>query len=173
VLVTDNATDDAIALRQEQIVKAMHDTRFRYYRTAGKIKVSDCYWSAEWGMKRARGRWLCFPCDDCYYPPEWAARMLGRAYAKGADLVLCEKIMVGPEPSAIGVYALLDLGEMGIMGFPGYKPSFLVKAQKFPEWLNKPTVAACSGVDRTTLQYMVRDPEIKWTSCRDVAYFHN
>lgn len=170
VIVTDNTTDNRIAAKQRAFIAGLKDKRFRYVRTAGKIEVSDCYWSAEYGMKLAKGKWLCFPCDDCYYPPEWGQRMLTAAVANNWDLVLCEHNITGPEPCGVNRYMAVNLGTPA---FPGYKPSFLVKASKFPGWLNKPTIGACSGVDRTTLQAMVRDSDIRWGAVRDLFYFHN
>lgn len=169
VIVTDNTTDAKIAKQQREFIAGLEDSRFRYVPTAGKIKVSDCYWSAEYGVKLARGRWLCFPCDDCYYPPEWAQRMLGAAVMNNWDLALCEKSVCGPEPCGADRYMVLNLGNER---FPGYKPSFLIRKSKFDGWLNKPVVPACSGTDRTTLQYLVRSG-IRWGAVRDVFYVHN
>jgi glycosyltransferase involved in cell wall biosynthesis len=170
VIVTDNTTDNKVARQQKDFVADLNDSRFRYVRTAGKLPVSDCYWSAEYGMKLAKGKWLCFPCEDCYYPPEWAQRMLTAAVAGNLDLALCDRNITGPEPCGADRYMVLNLGTPA---FPGYKPSFIVRASRFPGWLNKPTMGACSGVDRTTLQAMVRDPGIRWGVVRDLAYFHN
>jgi glycosyltransferase involved in cell wall biosynthesis len=170
VVVTDNSTDNKLAKQNRAAVSSMKDSRFRYLSTAGKIKVSECYWSSEYGMSKTCGRWLCFPCDDCYYPPEWAQRMLVCAYQGNLDLVLCELMMNGPAPCGSDRYMLL---RMGTEFFPGYKPSFIVRREKFKGWLNKPVVAACSGVDRTTLQALVRDQKIRWGVCRDLYYAHN
>jgi glycosyltransferase involved in cell wall biosynthesis len=170
VIVTDNTADNAVARQQRDFVHGLKDKRFTYVRTADKIEVSDCYWSAEYGMTLATGNWLCFPCEDCYYPPEWGQRMLTAGVRYGWDLVLCEKLIVGPEPCGADRYFAFEAGSMS---FPGYKPSFIVKREYFPEWLNKPTMGACSGVDRTTLQSMVRNPELRWGVARDLFYFHN
>lgn len=170
VIVTDNSPNDKMAQRIRQIVLDMKDARFRYLRTAGKIEVSDCYWSAEYGMKRTTGRWLCFPCDDCYYPPEWGQRMLTTAYRQLLDLVLCESLVAGPEPCGSDRYMKIDLGTPG---FPGYKPSFIIKREKFAGWINKPTVPGCSGVDRTTLQYLLANKGMRWGVARDLYYAHN
>lgn len=170
VLVTDNSTVKSIADRMRKFVASMDDKRFRYLHTAPLIKVSDCYWSAEMGMKRTTGRWLCFPCDDCYYPPEWAQRMLTTAYRNNFDLVLCDNSITGPLTCGIDRYAAIKLGSLA---FPGYKPSFIVRRYKFPGWIGKPTVAACAGADKTTLQYMVRRPGVRWGVAPDVFYVHN
>ena len=167
VLVTDNSTDRGAIAANRRAVK-MFGARFRYYHTAPHIRVSDCYWSAEYGRVYARGQWLCFPCDDCYYPPEWAQRMLGAAYARNLDLVLCEYNVTGPEPCGADRYMWLKLGTPSM---PGYKPSFLVRADKFKGWVNMPRVPACSGVDRTTLQYLVKT--LRWGVVHDLFYVHN
>jgi glycosyltransferase involved in cell wall biosynthesis len=170
VLVTDNSTDAKLAKRNRDAVSGVKDGRFHYLPTAKRIKVSDPYWSSEIGVKHSSGRWLCFPCDDCYYPPDWGRRMLVAAYSGGFDLMLCEYMMNGPEPCGSDRYMLLRLGSAS---FPGYKPSFIVRREKFAGWLNKPAIGACSGVDRTTLQCMMRDQKIKWGVARDLYYAHN
>jgi hypothetical protein len=54
--------------------------------------VNDCYWSAEYAARQAKGDWLCFPCDDCYYVPEFQERMLEIAALYGWKLVLCDAV---------------------------------------------------------------------------------
>lgn len=173
VIVTDNTTDNKIARMHAAEVahfNRKHKGKFHYIRTAGKIKVSDCYWSAEYGMKQAVGRWLVHPCEDNYYPPEWTQRMLMEAAGKNLDLVLCGISMCGPEPCGSNMYFPIELGTEFM---PGFKPSFIVKRSRFPQWLNKPLIGACAGVDRTTLCYMVKDPTIKWGVVRNLFYAHN
>jgi glycosyltransferase involved in cell wall biosynthesis len=170
IIVTDNSTDVTIVKQHQLFIKNLNDPRFSYVNTASKTAVSDCYWSSEYGMSLARGKWLCFPCEDCYYPPEWTQRMLLAAMANNWDLVLCENNITGPEPCGADRYMLLKLGTKS---FPGYKPSFIVKASKFSGWLNKPLIGACSGVDRTTLQALTRNPQIQWGAVRDLFYVHN
>lgn len=170
VIVTDNSTDPSAITFQLNLIAGMKDARFKYLHTAPLIQVSDPYWSSEEGVKKATGNWLCFPCDDCYYPPQWAQRMLTCAYRNSLDLVLCGRSENGPETCGSDRYMQLELGTPA---FPGYKPSFLVRREKFHGWINKPSIEACSGVDRTTLQYMVRDPAIRWGVARDVYYVHN
>lgn len=170
VIVTDNSTDLSMIAQQKSVVTAMNDRRFSYLHTAPLIPVSDCYWSSEEGMRHASGRWLCFPVDDAYYPPEWAQRMLTTAYRENLDLVLCEYNLTGPVPCGADRYMMLKLGSLS---FPGYKPSFIVRREKFKGWIGKPSIEACSGVDRTTLQRMVRNPEIRWGVGRDIFYVHN
>jgi glycosyltransferase involved in cell wall biosynthesis len=169
VLVTDNSTDKRAIAHQKAIVRGMRDKRFRYLNTAPLIKVSDCYWSSEVGMKHTTGRWLCFPAEDCYYPPEWAARMLSLGIRKQLDLVLCELVIAGPAGCGSSGYFIVDLPEMGM---PGYKPSFIVRREKFKGWINKPTVPACSGTDRTTLEYLRRRGDIRWAYCHGLYYAH-
>ena len=170
VIVTDNTTDDKIAKKQERFVAGLKDKRFYYVRTSDKIKVSDCYWSAEYGKAMAEGRWLAFPCEDCYYPPEFAQRMLGEAVRNNWNLVLCENIICGPETCGSNSYMHM---RVGTPLFPGYKPSFFVRREQFKEWINKPVVPACSGVDRTTLRYLTEREDVKWGAVRDLYYVHN
>jgi glycosyltransferase involved in cell wall biosynthesis len=169
-IVTDNATDPVIARRQRRLVSEMEDGRFKYVLTAGKIPVSDCYWSSEYGIKMSIGRWLCMPCDDVYLPPEWAQRMLATAYRYNANLIFCSDSITGPRTCGIDMYAHLKLGGPQ---FPGYKPSFIVRRDKFDGWVNKPNVPACSGVDRTTLCYLGSKPGIRCAVCDNLFYFHN
>ena len=169
-LVTDNSMHHSTRAKHRASVNDMRDPRFRYLLTGNKIPVPDPYWSAELGMKAARGKWLCFPCDDTQYPFEWAQRMLATAAIQNLDLVLCHYNIAAPETCGAPHYFRMELGTLA---FPGYKPSFLVKAAKFPHWLNKPTMNATSGVDRTTLQHMVRNPAIRWGVCQNLYYTHN
>ncbi len=139
VIVTDNATDKwTIAAHQKAIADAKaydpsRAERFIYVHTGKKIKVSDCYWSAEWAVKNiARGQWLCFPCDDTYLAPEYGARMLTRAYEKSLDMVICGDVVLGPEGN----------GRVGYKHWkmvPGRasKTTFMVRADKFPGFNGK------------------------------------
>lgn len=106
-IVTDNSTDDGIAAEQRKIVKRTEDRRFRYMRTVertdglgvvtkGRIQVSDCYWSAEYGARSAKGTWLGFPCDDTQYVDEYLARMLSAAVMNNWQFVIAGKALVGP-----------------------------------------------------------------------------
>ena len=169
VIVTDNSTNRHHVRENRNVVRQYGD-RFKYIHSAPKIQVSDCYWSSEYGVKFARGRWLAFPCEDVYLPPEWTQRMLGAAVARNLDLVLCANSVTGPDTCGIDGYEPLKLGTLA---FPGYKPSFLIKRSKFTGWVNKPLVGACSGVDKTTLQYLMRDPKIRWGVCEKLYYVHN
>lgn len=169
VIVTDNTMDTEVVAENRAVVKSF-GKQFRHLHTGPKVKVPDCYWSSELGMKEAEGRFLCFPCEDNYYPDEWASRMLAAAARGALDLVLCGANMTGPEPCGADRYFFM---EMGSPTRPGYKPSFIVRRDKFSGWLNKPTMAACSGVDRTTLEHMVKNPDIRWGVVRDLYYAHN
>jgi len=170
VIVTDNATDAKIAAMQRKAVRQMDDGRFRYIRTAEKIEYSDCYWSSEYGVKYgvAQGRWLCFPCDDCYYPDQWSRRMLTAGIAEDAELVLCEKSILGPETSCLNLYNVLTFNH----AWPGCKASFIIRADCFSGWDQKPTESRVySGVDRTNLCRWVKD--LRTTVARDLIYWHN
>ena len=114
VYVADNAVDDKIAAMHRRAVEYM-DTfaelkgKFHYVRTAGKTKVNDCYWSAEYVIdNHPVGRWLTFPCDDVYYMPEFAQRMLSHAFREQADYVFTRWLVVGPE--ACGTSAIPEGG---------------------------------------------------------------
>ena len=142
VIVTDNASNPKIVAAQQKAVAQLEDPRFSYVHTFGKIEVSDCYWSAEYGAKRARGAWLCFPCDDTYLVPEFGHRMLMAGLQNGWDLVICGDIIVGPECN----------------GRIGYKPwrmvpsrasktTYIVRASAFPGFTNKPRVSGASLAD--------------------------
>ena len=170
VIVTDNTTDAKVARIQKDFVSSLRDPRFRYVRTAGKIEVRDCYWSSEYAMQRARGKWLCFPCEDTYYPKDWAQRMLTAAMKDNLDLALCENVIVGPDSHGADCYLPLRLGTSS---FPGHKTTFIVRASKFPGWINKPTAAIFAGVDLATLQSLMADPKIRWGVVRGLWYFNN
>jgi len=171
VIVTDNTINNVQAKEHKDFIKSLNDSRFNYVRTNAINKVNDCYWSSEHGMGLASGQWLCFPCEDNYYPPEWGQRMLSTAALNQLDLVLCEYAIAGPDGPASGADHYLRI-QMRSLSYPGYKPSFIVRASKFPGWINKPTINACSGVDRTTLIYM-EQAGFKWGIARDLYYVHN
>src|ERR1017187_2587930 len=107
VIITDNSTDKTIARQHYMLVYHLKDPRFQYVNTAKRIKVNDCYYAAEYGIARATGRWLCFPCEDTYYPPEWGQRMLTAAYKDNLDLAVCDQIIFGPETTATQKYSLV------------------------------------------------------------------
>ena len=91
-----NTTDPATNTAHRLAVKQLGDARFKYIHTAPKIKVSECYWAAEYALRRASGQWFCFPCDDTYLVPEFGARMLAKGVQDCLDLVFCEEVLVGP-----------------------------------------------------------------------------
>jgi glycosyltransferase involved in cell wall biosynthesis len=143
VIVTDNATDKKIAAKHKAIVASMKDARFKYVRTAGKIKVSDCFWSAEYAVKKmARGKWYCFPCDDTYYAPEFAQRMLAAAYAHNWEFVLCGKPVVGPAASGGAGYWIWESPI-----HRSIKTAFMVKASRFGSFENKPHKSMAANAD--------------------------
>jgi glycosyltransferase involved in cell wall biosynthesis len=120
IIVTDNAVDKAIAATQRKAVADMRDHRVRYLRSAGKIDVSDCYWSAEYGARQGAGKWLCFPCDDCYYFPRFGAEMLCAAVRGNLDFVEC--------------WSLLEMSSGRNMEFKAQwtiKSAFLIRADLF------------------------------------------
>ena len=144
-IVTDNAVDEKIAAQHKQIVAGLHDKRFSYLRTAGKIKVSDCYWSAEYALKRARGSWLCFPCDDTYLVPGFAAQLLTAAMERSLDFVYSKKVIVGPVAFGGVGYHVWDMDYVRLMTI---KTSFIVRRSKFPGFAAKPDKVACAiGAD--------------------------
>lgn len=97
-IVADNADYEPTAQSHKRMVEQLSDSRFTYARTAGKTRVSDCYWAAEYIVRTYEcGRWLCFPCDDTYLMPEFGQRMLLQAFKTGAQFVYCEHIIAGPE----------------------------------------------------------------------------
>ncbi len=140
-IITDNATNPQIAAKHKRAVAQLNDPRFKYIRTAGKIKVSDCYWSAEYGLKQAKGTWYCFPCDDTYLVPEFGARMLVKGIQEDLDMVFCEDVVVGTDASGGSGYRLWKQ-------YVGHtlKTSFIVRASSFPGFF-KPTTPSPVGVD--------------------------
>lgn len=169
VIVTDNAIDNAVASQHCRAVTRMEDSRFRYFRTAGKILVSDCYWSAEWGIKHhAQGKWYCFPCDDSYYAPEFGQRMLTAAYRENWDFVVCGSVVVGPEASGGSGYRVWDM-QIGRT----IKTSFMIKASRFTEFYAKPVAEnAAAGVDYSFGAHLVRSG-VPWGIVPEVMLVHN
>lgn len=169
VLVTDNATDPRIAAQHRRAVEQLCDDRFRYFRTAGKVKVSDCYWSAEWAVKIASGKWFCFPCDDSYYAPEFGQRMLGAAYANAWRFVSCNAI-IGPEASGGSGYALwkMPLGKVT-------KTCFLIHSETFHklgQFAGKPSISQAMAADYA-LSALVAKRRIRAGNIDHVMVVHN
>jgi len=136
-IVADNSDNEDTAGEHRKIVEQINSffsiPKFFYVRTHKKTKVSDCYWAAEWivqNIKFAKGRWLCFPCDDTYLVPEFAQRMLIEAAKRTADFVYVKHIVCGPE--ALGgpetAYAVWDQRLHRTA-----KTSFIVKRSVFNE----------------------------------------
>ncbi len=145
VIVTDNAINDALAKANEQAVKLIGDPRFRYVRTAHKITVSDCYYSAEWAIKHlARGRWYAFPCDDTYLVPEFGERMLTQAIRDNAKFVYCEKVLVGTTPGG-GYESGYHLWTMAPRRTT--KTTFIVRASVFPGFNGKTATSGANLAD--------------------------
>lgn len=137
VLVTDNSLDPEITAEHRKVIAEMGDNRYRYLRTAGKTKVNDCYWAAEYAAARARGKWLCFPCDDCYYLPTFGSEMLSKTVRDELDFV--------ESWCLIGIYG----GSTVFNANHTVKSSFLIRAElfkRFGGFVAKPKsgVAACA-----------------------------
>lgn len=164
VIVTDNSTDRRISKRHAEIVKLFPG--FKYLRTAGKLKVQDCYWAAEHAVKQAHGQWLCFPCDDTYYAPEFAARMLAAAHSNCWNMVICKQVIVGPEASGGSGYRVWQMK-------PGYavKTSFIVNRDVFRGFTGKPQGPFPVGADYfETGQLAARIP---WGFVDEAMVVHN
>lgn len=130
-IVADNAEDPQFRKVHQEIVEEFDD-RFRWMKTAGKTKVSDCYWSAEYAAKRTNAAWLCFPCDDTYYVPDFGCRMLQAGYENGWDLVICENVIVGPECNGQAGYKLWKMKPR-----QASKTTYIVRASAFPGFTGK------------------------------------
>jgi len=169
VLVTDNSVDEDVASRHRSTVSGMKDQRFRYYRTANKIKISDCYWSAEWAIRHhASGNWYCFPCDDTYYVPEFGQRMLSAAYRENWEFVVCGGAVVGPAASGGSGYRVWEMQIVRTI-----KTSFLVKASRFTKFHAKPVAEnAAAGADYSFGAHLVRSG-VPWGIVPEVMLVHN
>jgi glycosyltransferase involved in cell wall biosynthesis len=166
IIVTDNSTDANIAKTHKAIVSGLKDARVRYISTAGKTKISDCYWSAEYGARQAKGEWLCFPCDDCYYVPEFQERMLDVAKMYAWDLVLCDAVY----RYNVKRYAVLNMKpSMNIAS----KSSFLVSRKVFPGFRAKPqgNASPCAA-DAALIGDLVR-AGVSSGTVQDVMVVHN
>lgn len=132
VIVTDNSKDRKIISLHKLAVSQLKDRRFKYLHTANKIRVSDCYWSAEYACKSAKGQWLCFPCDDSYLVPDFGRRMLLAGYSNDWDMVICGDVTVGPECNGGIGYKLWKM-------VPGKatKTTFIVRSSIFPGFTGK------------------------------------
>jgi glycosyltransferase involved in cell wall biosynthesis len=137
VIVADNSTD-AEAAREHRRIVAEFDNRFRYVLTRTKVKVPECYNAGEWVAKNlARGKWLCFPCDDCYYVPKFAARMLTVAMEKQWDFVKSYVLM-----SQFGEKHKIFESPIAV------KSAFIVRASVFTGFSGKPRAIEASSADQ-------------------------
>jgi glycosyltransferase involved in cell wall biosynthesis len=165
VIVTDNAPDKKTQNEHRKVVASLKDKRFRHVVTAGKTKVSDCYWSAEYGAKSAKGDWLCFPCDDCYYVPEFQERMLEIAALYAWKLVLCDAVYRYNTKR----YAVLNMRpNLGVAA----KSSFIVARDKFPGFSLKPSTSAPCAADAAMINSLVGDG-VPYGTVQDVMVVHN
>ncbi len=166
VIVTDNADDNEIAAKHRLAVEQLDDPRFKYIRTYRKIPVADCYWSAEYALKQAKGVWYCFPCDDTYLAPEFGARMLAHATQHCLDMVYCEDVVVGTDAS----------GQSGYRVWKQYvshtlKTSFIIRASSFPGF-TKPGIPSPVAVDYF-LSHLMEAADAKIDGVRECMVFHN
>lgn len=169
VIVTDNAEDDKISKAQHAVVRQVQASlpHLRYERTTGKLKTSDCYHSAEWGAARARGSFICFPCDDCYYVPQFTQRMLGAAYGKRWDFVECG-VIGGPDMTGVSIYWPMEWRTI--------KSNFIIKADLFRKlgFIGKITNkdAIPSAADQELGRHVRREGH-PWGKLIDVMVVHN
>ena len=161
VLITDNAPDRKVAAKHLKITEWFMQMdaadgiqpRFSYLRTAGRLQVDDCYWSAEAGVEWLRtrnqlGRWLGFPCDDTQYVPMYMQTMLAKA-AKN----LWECVTVGlPVVSPVGV-------TKSVAGYQVWEPenfacktSFLMRSKHFTGFSAKPLSPGPGASDTMTVR---------------------
>ncbi len=164
--VTDNSTTPAVSKQHEDAVKSLHDPRFAYIPTAKKIKVNECYHSAEYALKGARGGWYCFPCDDTYLVPEFGARMLAKGISEGLDFVYCEDVVVGPDASGGSGYRVWtqSIGRT-------VKTSFIVRASSFPGF-SKPNIPSPVAADYF-FGHSMRQSGKRIGSVRETMVVHN
>ena len=114
--------------------------------------MSDCYWSAEYGAARAKGRYLCFPLRRLRYPPEWAIRMLQVAVESQADLIYNEFVLMGPESAGgSGVYQRWRPTPRRLV-----KSQFLIRAAVFPGFSGKPKASVSASADQVIGQELLR-----------------
>jgi glycosyltransferase involved in cell wall biosynthesis len=169
VIVTDNAKDSKVANRHKQIVAELNqgDGRFRYLKTNGK----DCYWSAETGVKKARGNWYCFPCDDIYYVPQFGHKLLSAAVKNQWDFVTAGRVIIGPDACGFDEYHVWRLGRPL---FPTGKAEFLIKANRFRGFPGKAPTSVSVNCDRVLgQQIMFEDSDIPWGVVDEVLLVHN
>lgn len=174
VIVADNAEIEQIAIRHQthvQTIRSAHPdyaARLRYVRTAGKTKVNDCYWSAEWAVQHeARAAWLCFPCDDCYYAPEFGQRMLTAAYANNWDFVYMSQVVVGNEAAN---RSGSRLWQVYVSKTP--KTCFIIRRSVFPGFNAKLEITAPVNADYFLSVELARK-NVRMGSVPDIMLLHN
>lgn len=164
VIVTDNSADKSTRAKHRKVIASLEDRRFRHIVTAGKIEVDDCYWAAEHAARSAKGKWLCFPCDDCYYVPEFQERMLEVAKLYGWKLVLCDAVYRYNTRR----YAVMNMrANMNISS----KSSFLVSRDVFPGFELKPSTAAPCAADAAMVDALAKS--VPFGTVQDVMVVHN
>lgn len=169
VIVTDNAIDKKIAKQHREIVDRVNngDGRFKYLKTNGK----DCYWSAETGVKKARGAWYCFPCDDVYYVPHFGQKLLSAAVANQWDFVTAGRVVLGLDACGADEYLVWKLGRPL---FPTGKSEFLIKAPRFKGWPGKSPKSVSVNCDRVLgQQVMFSESRIPCGVVDEVLVVHN
>ncbi len=167
-IITDNSTEPKHVKAHMRLIKQMDDKRFRYVNTSRKVKISDCYWTAEWGAKEAQGQWLCFPCDDCYYLPDFSRRMLIAAAETQADVILSEFVLMGPEAAGgSGVYQTWKANPTKLV-----KSSFFVRASTFPGFSGKPRSNVPASADQVLGHELVRSGA-KFGIAKGLTVVHN
>lgn len=165
VIVTDNAPDKATQEKHRIVVSILNDKRFRYIATASKIKVSDCYWSAEYAAKLATGDGLCFPCDDCYYVPGFQRRILSVAERYGWGLVMCDVVYC----YNTGRYDVMAMKpSMNISA----KSAFMVKRELFSGFHAKPQRPEPCAADCALIAELVKSG-VSHGVVQDVMVVHN
>jgi glycosyltransferase involved in cell wall biosynthesis len=165
VIVADNSIDKKAIRANQKVVAGLKDDRFKHVLTGRKTKVNDCYWAAEWVAKnKAKGNWLCFPCDDCYYAPDFGKKMLAAGYSKDWKFVCCKMVLSQLNQA----YAVID--EPGLHFC--IKTNFIIRKESFPGFPGKPNSSAPSCSDRA-LGGVLSKEEIEWGVVPEVMVVHN
>ena len=151
VIVTDNGAPEFFK-EHKRIIRFFNDPRVSHYAT-GKLKVSDCYWSAEYGAARAKGRYLCFPVRRLLLSARMEPiRMLQTAVESQADLIYNEFVLMGPESAGgSGVYQRWRPTPRRLV-----KSQFLIRAEIFPGFSGKPKASVSASADQVIGQELLR-----------------
>jgi glycosyltransferase involved in cell wall biosynthesis len=160
VLVTDNSTDLKMIRKNRLAVDILDDDRFQYCN----VKFSDCYTSAEWGVRNAKGEFLCFPSDDSYYVPHFGELMLKAARKDNLELVYCNMIY---DPRYFGHYWVLDVEARHTRID---KTGFLLKRDRFINFPGK--INSACDADGYLIDELVRRG-IKHGKIVDIMVVHN